>query len=377
MRIRALLGMAVLVAVPSLPAFAQVWNTGVYAVLDGGAVMVGEANDVAAEVVGDAGDALPKLGRDWEFTLGAGGAAGIGYDFGVIRLDGGVTYLSTGIRISRKGILDEDANEDTFTLLAATGNAWYDIDTGSPWTLYFGGGFGTANLGIHLVDIDVVDETDDPDYTFSTWSLAFQAGAGIGYTIADFMVIDLGYRLLGSIDPELVKLGSIDGQGQLQMAARARDAAHPPHRHWHAHHLPVAPGNRRAGLLRAAKSDDLLVIHDITTGSKERTMILTTTPTIQGRNISAYRGIVTGEAIIGANIFKDFFAGIRDIVGGRSAAYEAELRNARELALAEMSEAAEQKGGNAVVGIDLDYEVVGQGGSMLMVAASGTAVSVD
>jgi uncharacterized protein YbjQ (UPF0145 family) len=130
-------------------------------------------------------------------------------------------------------------------------------------------------------------------------------------------------------------------------------------------------------LLRAAKSDDLLVIHDITTGRKERTMILTTTPTIQGRNISAYRGIVTGEAIIGANIFKDFFAGIRDIVGGRSAAYEAELRNARELALAEMSEAAEQKGGNAVVGIDLDYEVVGQGGSMLMVAASGTAVSVD
>ena len=158
MRIRALLGMAVLVAVPSLPAFAQVWNTGVYAELNGGAVMVGEANDVAAEVVGDADDALPDLGRDWEFTLGAGGAAGIGYDFGVIRLDGGVTYLSTGIRISREGILDEDANEDTFTLLAATGNAWYDIDTGSPWTLYFGGGFGTANLGIHLVDIDVEGE---------------------------------------------------------------------------------------------------------------------------------------------------------------------------------------------------------------------------
>ena len=106
-------------------------------------------------------------------------------------------------------------------------------------------------------------------------------------------------------------------------------------------------------------------------------MILTTTPTIQGRNIGEYRGIVTGEAIIGANIFKDFFAGIRDIVGGRSAAYEAELRNARELALAEMSKAAEQNGGNAVVGVDLDYEVVGQGGSMLMVTASGTAVSVD
>ena len=106
-------------------------------------------------------------------------------------------------------------------------------------------------------------------------------------------------------------------------------------------------------------------------------MIVTTTPTIQGRNIAEYRGIVTGEAIIGANIFKDFFAGIRDIVGGRSAAYEAELRNAREIALAEMAEAAEQRGGNAVVGVDLDYEVVGQGGSMLMVTASGTAVSVD
>ena len=106
-------------------------------------------------------------------------------------------------------------------------------------------------------------------------------------------------------------------------------------------------------------------------------MIVTTTPTIQGRNIAEYQGIVTGEAIIGANIFKDFFAGIRDIVGGRSAAYESELRNAREIALAEMAEAAEQRGGNAVVGVDLDYEVVGQGGSMLMVTASGTAVSVD
>ncbi len=106
-------------------------------------------------------------------------------------------------------------------------------------------------------------------------------------------------------------------------------------------------------------------------------MIMTTTPTIQGKNIRDYRGIVTGEAIIGANIFKDFFAGIRDIVGGRSAAYEGELRNAREMALQELEEAARQQGGNAVVGIDLDYEVVGQGGSMLMVSASGTAVTVD
>ena len=96
MRIRALLGMVVLVAVPSLPAFAQVWNTGVYAELNGGAVMVGEANDVVAEGhrrYSPSPKKLPELGRDWEFTLGLGGAAGIGYDFGVIRLDGGV-YLS-------------------------------------------------------------------------------------------------------------------------------------------------------------------------------------------------------------------------------------------------------------------------------------------
>ena len=214
MQIRTLLGVAVLVAVPALAPFAQAWNTGVYTELNGGAVMVGEANDVVPKVTGEESveDRLPMLGRDWEFTLGAGGAAGIGYDFGVIRLDGAVSYLSTGIRISRDNTLEEDANKDTFTLLAATGNAWYDIDTGSPWTLYFGGGFGTANLGIHLVDIEVDRFDDDPDYTFSTWSLAFQGGAGIGYTIGDFMVIDLGYRLLGAIDPTLVKSGSIDGR---------------------------------------------------------------------------------------------------------------------------------------------------------------------
>lgn len=106
-------------------------------------------------------------------------------------------------------------------------------------------------------------------------------------------------------------------------------------------------------------------------------MILTTTPSIEGKTIRAYHGIVTGEAIVGANIFKDFFAGIRDIVGGRSAADEGELRKAREIALQEMEELARDKGGNAVVGVDLDYEVVGQGGSMLMVSASGTAVTVD
>ena len=106
-------------------------------------------------------------------------------------------------------------------------------------------------------------------------------------------------------------------------------------------------------------------------------MILTTTPSIEGKTIRQYHGIVTGEAIVGANIFKDFFAGIRDIVGGRSAAYEKELAKAREIATQEMQEAARQMGGNAVVGIDLDYEVVGQGGSMLMVSVSGTAVTTE
>ena len=103
-------------------------------------------------------------------------------------------------------------------------------------------------------------------------------------------------------------------------------------------------------------------------------MIITTTPTVEGKTIREYRGIVTGEAIVGANIFRDVFARVRDIVGGRSLAYEKELRRSRETALAEMSEEAHAKGADAVVGVDLDYEVVGTGGSMLMVAASGTAV---
>ncbi len=105
-------------------------------------------------------------------------------------------------------------------------------------------------------------------------------------------------------------------------------------------------------------------------------MIITTTPTVEGRTITEYKGIVTGEAILGANILKDLFAGIRDIVGGRSAAYERELTNARETALREMEERAAALGANAVVGVDLDYEVLGQGGSMLMVSASGTAVTL-
>ena len=105
-------------------------------------------------------------------------------------------------------------------------------------------------------------------------------------------------------------------------------------------------------------------------------MILTTTNTIQGKSVRDYRGIVTGEAIVGANIFRDIFAGVRDIVGGRSGAYEKELQRARAIALDEMSESARSQGANAVVGIDLDYEVVGKGGSMLMVTACGTAVTV-
>ncbi len=102
-------------------------------------------------------------------------------------------------------------------------------------------------------------------------------------------------------------------------------------------------------------------------------MILTTTPTIEGRTIAEYRGVVTGEAILGANIFKDLFAGIRDIVGGRSGAYEQELAKARTIAMAEMQAVAEAAGADAIIGIDLDYETVGQG-SMLMVTVSGTAV---
>ena len=108
-------------------------------------------------------------------------------------------------------------------------------------------------------------------------------------------------------------------------------------------------------------------------------MLIVTTDTIEGRKITKHIGLVSGEAILGANIFRDFFAGIRDIVGGRSAAYEQELRKAKDIALQEMSEQARSLGGNAVVAVDLDYETisVGGGGGMLMVSASGTAVVVQ
>lgn len=106
-------------------------------------------------------------------------------------------------------------------------------------------------------------------------------------------------------------------------------------------------------------------------------MTVTTTPSLEGKRITRYCGIVTGEAILGANIFKDLFASITDIVGGRSGTYERSLQEARDIALKELEERAVKLGANAVVGVDLDYEVLGQGNGMLMVSASGTAVVAE
>jgi len=102
-------------------------------------------------------------------------------------------------------------------------------------------------------------------------------------------------------------------------------------------------------------------------------MIVTTTPSVEGKSITDYRGVVVGEAILGANVFRDIFASITDIVGGRSGAYEKSLGEARETALMELQQRAQEAGGNAVVGVDLDYEVIN---NMLMVSASGTAVVI-
>lgn len=105
-------------------------------------------------------------------------------------------------------------------------------------------------------------------------------------------------------------------------------------------------------------------------------MLVLTTPSIEGKKIEKYHGLVSGEAIMGANIFKDIFANITDIIGGRSAAYEKELRKAKQIALQEMQDEALRMGANAVVGVDLDYETIGSGGgNMLMVSAAGTAVT--
>ena len=106
-------------------------------------------------------------------------------------------------------------------------------------------------------------------------------------------------------------------------------------------------------------------------------MLITTTNTVEGKRIIKYIGLVTGETIIGANIFKDLFAGIRDIVGGRSSSYEQVLREGKNTAVSEMQQYAASLGANAIIGVDLDYETVGNGGSMLMVTASGTAVVLE
>jgi uncharacterized protein YbjQ (UPF0145 family) len=106
-------------------------------------------------------------------------------------------------------------------------------------------------------------------------------------------------------------------------------------------------------------------------------VIISTTPSLEGKRIKQYLGVVTGEAILGANVFRDLFASIRDVIGGRAAAYEAELRKARDIALGELEQAAKDMGANAVIGVDLDYETVGGQGTMLMVSVSGTAVVTD
>jgi uncharacterized protein YbjQ (UPF0145 family) len=106
-------------------------------------------------------------------------------------------------------------------------------------------------------------------------------------------------------------------------------------------------------------------------------MLVVTTPNIEGKKVARYLGIVTGEAIMGANLFKDLFASITDVIGGRAAAYERELTRAKEIAVKEMEERATQLGANAILAVDLDYEVLGEKGSMLMVSASGTAVVVQ
>ena len=106
-------------------------------------------------------------------------------------------------------------------------------------------------------------------------------------------------------------------------------------------------------------------------------MILTTTPSVEGKHITQYLGVVTGETIVGANIFKDIMAGIRDIVGGRSGAYEKAFRKAREIAFEEMEQEAAELGANAIVGIDIDTETVGSQGAMLMVSVNGTAVKTQ
>ena len=111
--------------------------------------------------------------------------------------------------------------------------------------------------------------------------------------------------------------------------------------------------------------------------AKDTPILVTTTPSVEGRRIVEYRGLVGGDAILGANMFRDMFAGLRDLVGGRAGSYEKVLRGAKTQALEDMIEAARERGANAIVGVDLDYEVLGRDNGMLMVSASGTAVVVE
>jgi uncharacterized protein YbjQ (UPF0145 family) len=126
-------------------------------------------------------------------------------------------------------------------------------------------------------------------------------------------------------------------------------------------------------LFRGFLINSIIKVSDFLTPS----MLITTTPNIEGKRIKEYLGIVTGEAVLGANLFRDLFAGIRDIVGGRSGSYERELRKARDIAFEEIVQEAQELGANAVVGIDIDYEVLGEKNGMLMVSISGTAVIVE
>ena len=111
--------------------------------------------------------------------------------------------------------------------------------------------------------------------------------------------------------------------------------------------------------------------------AKDTPILVTTTPSVEGHRIVEYKGLVGGDAILGANMFRDLFASIRDIVGGRSGAYEKVLNDARETAIGDMTEQARRLGANAVIGVDIDYETIGSNGSMLMVSASGTAVRIE
>ena len=118
------------------------------------------------------------------------------------------------------------------------------------------------------------------------------------------------------------------------------------------------------------------VTYKLNVKEHKRIMVISTTPTLEGFPVKQYLGVVTGETIVGANFFKDFMASIRDVVGGRAGAYERVLAEAKDTSLAEMSQRAEALGANAILGVDIDYETVGQSGSMLMVATSGTAVRI-